>query len=133
MGRDHKIHPQMDDPLDGIRALVTGGSAGIGLATARRLVAGGARVAIASRDPAAAAADLGAQAVAVDLATPSGPADAVDAAAGAFGGLDVLVNNLGVARIATWHELTDDDWQDAWDTNVMGYVRAIRAALPHLR
>ena len=60
MGRDHKIHPQMDEPLNGIRALVTGGSAGIGLATARRLVAGGARVAIASRDPATAAAELGA-------------------------------------------------------------------------
>jgi NAD(P)-dependent dehydrogenase (short-subunit alcohol dehydrogenase family) len=123
----------MDEPLNGIRALVTGGSAGIGLATAHRLVAGGARVAIASRDPAAAAADLGAHAVAADLATPSGPGDAVDAAAGALGGLDVLVNNLGVAQIATWHELTDDDWQAAWDTNVMGYVRAIRAALPHLR
>jgi 3-oxoacyl-[acyl-carrier protein] reductase len=45
----------------------------------------------------------------------------------------VLVNNLGVARIATWYEVTDADWQAAWDTNVMSYVRAIRAALPHLR
>ena len=48
-------------------------------------------------------------------------------------GLDVLVNNLGVARIATWYELADAEWQAAWDTNVMSYVRAIRAALPHLR
>jgi NAD(P)-dependent dehydrogenase (short-subunit alcohol dehydrogenase family) len=132
MGRDHKIHPQMDQPLDGIRALVTGGSAGIGLATAGRLAAGGARVAIASRDPGAAAAKLGVHAVTADLATSSGPADAVAAAGDALGGLDVLVNNLGVARIATWHELTDDDWQAAWNTNVMSYVRAIRAALPLL-
>ena len=81
----------------------------------------------------AAAAELGAHAVAGRSRDASGPADAVDAAAGAFGGLDVLVNNLGVARIATWSRLTDADWQAAWDTNVMGYVRAIRAALPHLR
>ena len=119
--------------LDGIRALVTGGSAGIGLATASHLVAGGARVAIASRDPAAAASEIGALAVAADLATEVGPADAVAEAARGLGGLDVLVNNLGVARIATWYEVTDADWQAAWDTNVMSYVRAIRAALPHLR
>jgi len=119
--------------LDGIRALVTGGSAGIGLATANHLVAGGARVAIASRDPAAAAWEIGALAVAADLATEIGPADAVAEAARGLGGLDVLVNNLGVARIATWYEVTDADWQAAWDTNVMSYVRAIRAALPHLR
>jgi NAD(P)-dependent dehydrogenase (short-subunit alcohol dehydrogenase family) len=123
----------MNQRLDEIRALVTGGSAGIGLATARRLVAGGARVAVASRDPSTAASELGAHAVPVDLATASGPADAVAAAADALGGLDVLVNNLGVARIAAWHELTDEHWQAAWDTNVMSYVRAIRAALPHLR
>ena len=119
--------------LDGIRALVTGGSAGIGLATANHLVAGGARVAIASRDPAAAASEIGALAVAADLATEVGPADAVAEAARGLGGLDVLVNNVGVARIATWYEVTDADWQAAWDTNVMSYVRAIRAALPHLR
>ncbi len=119
--------------LDGIRALVTGGSAGIGLAAANHLVAGGARVAIASRDPADAASEIGALAVAADLATDIGPADAVAEAARGLGGLDVLVNNLGVARIATWYEVTDAEWQAAWDTNVMSYVRAIRAALPHLR
>lgn len=119
--------------LDGIRALVTGGSAGIGLATARCLVAGGAEVAIASRDPSTAAAEVGAAAVPADLATEAGPADAVAGAVRALAGLDVLVNNLGVARIATWYELADADWQAAWDTNVMSYVRTIRAALPHLR
>jgi NAD(P)-dependent dehydrogenase (short-subunit alcohol dehydrogenase family) len=123
----------MDQRLDGIRALVTGGSAGIGLATARRLVAGGARVAIASRDPSGAAAEIGAHAVPGDLTTASGPGNAVAGAASALGGLDVLVNNLGVARIATWYDLPDEDWQAAWNTNVMSYVRAIRAALPHLR
>jgi NAD(P)-dependent dehydrogenase (short-subunit alcohol dehydrogenase family) len=123
----------MTQRLDGIRALVTGGSAGIGLAAARALLAGGAAVAIASRDPAAAAAEIGAHAVAADLATPAGPDEAVSGAAEALGGLDVLVNNVGVARIADWHEVTDGEWQAAWETNVMSSVRAIRAALPHLR
>jgi 3-oxoacyl-[acyl-carrier protein] reductase len=132
MGADHKIRHQMTQRLDGIRALVTGASAGIGLAAARALLARGATVAIASRDPAAAAAEIGAHPVAVDLSTPLGPAEAVEAAARALGGLDVLVNNIGVARIADWHEVTDAEWQAAWDTNVMSYVRAIRAALPHL-
>jgi NAD(P)-dependent dehydrogenase (short-subunit alcohol dehydrogenase family) len=123
----------MTQPLDGIRALVTGGSAGIGLASARALLAGGARVAVSARDPARAAAETGAHAVAADLATAGGPEAAVAAAVAALGGLDVLVNNIGVARIADWHEVTDAEWQAAWDTNVMSYVRTIRAALPHLK
>jgi 3-oxoacyl-[acyl-carrier protein] reductase len=123
----------MTQRLDGIRALVTGGSAGIGLAAARALIAGGARVAIASRDPAASAAEIGAHPVTADLATAGGPGAAVAAAAAEMDGLDVLVNNVGVARIADWHEVEDAEWQSAWDTNVMSYVRAIRAALPHLR
>ncbi|HYX83437.1 MAG TPA: SDR family oxidoreductase [Gaiellales bacterium] len=123
----------MDLRLDGIRALVTGGSAGIGLAVARRLAEDGARVAIASREPTRAAAEVGAAAIAADLATPEGPAAAVAGAAATLGGLDVLVNNLGVSRIAAWNELADEDWQRAWDVNVMSAVRAIRAALPHLR
>jgi 3-oxoacyl-[acyl-carrier protein] reductase len=123
----------MTQPLDGLRALVTGGSAGIGLAAARSLLAGGAAVAVASRDPNAAAAEIGAHAVAADLATAAGPQEAVAGAVAALGGLDVLVNNVGVARIADWHEVEDSEWQSAWDTNVMSYVRTIRAALPHLR
>jgi 3-oxoacyl-[acyl-carrier protein] reductase len=122
----------MTQRLDGIRALVTGGSAGIGLAAARVMIAEGASVAIASRDPAAAAAEIGAHPVVADLSTPSGADEAVAGAVGALGGLDVLVNNVGVARIAEWHEVADAEWQAAWDTNVMSYVRAIRAALPHL-
>jgi NAD(P)-dependent dehydrogenase (short-subunit alcohol dehydrogenase family) len=123
----------MTQRLDGIRALVTGGSAGIGLAAARALLAGGAVVAVASRDPRAAAAEIGAHPVAADLATAAGPDQAVTGTVAALGGLDVLVNNIGVADIAEWHEVTDDEWQAAWDTNVMSYVRTIRSALPHLR
>ena len=51
----------------------------------------------------------------------------------ALGGLDVLVNNVGFAVHARFEEVADADWDAMWNLNVMGYVRAIRAALPHLR
>ena len=123
----------MDLELEGIRALVTGGSAGIGKETARLLAAEGAKVAIASRNPDAAAAELGAEPVAADLSTAGGPDEAVAGAVAALGGLDVLVNNVGVTRITSFEQATDDDWQNAWDANVMSYVRCTRAALPDLR
>jgi NAD(P)-dependent dehydrogenase (short-subunit alcohol dehydrogenase family) len=123
----------MDLQLRDLRVLVTGGSAGIGLETARQLAAEGARVAIASRRPDEAAQELGAAAVAADLATADGAEEAIAGAVSALGGLDVLVNNVGVSRIVTFEQATDEDWQEAWDANVMSYVRCIRAALPDLR
>jgi len=124
---------QMDLQLRDLRVLVTGGSAGIGLATAELLIAEGARVAIASRSPEREAERIGAIAIAVDLATAGGCTTAVDEAVAALGGLDVLVNNVGVAQIRTLDQVDDAQWQAAWDTNVMSCVRCIRAALPHLR
>ena len=50
-----------------------------------------------------------------------------------LGRLDVLVNNVGVARQARFEEVPDEEWDEYWQLNVMSYVRAIRAALPHLR
>jgi NAD(P)-dependent dehydrogenase (short-subunit alcohol dehydrogenase family) len=123
----------VDLGLVGTRVLVTGGSAGIGRAAAEVLLDEGARVAIAARQPAEVARAIGAVPVACDLATAAGPGDAVHAAVTALGGLDVLVNNVGVATIARFEEVADDDWQHAWDVNVMSFVRAIRAALPELR
>jgi NAD(P)-dependent dehydrogenase (short-subunit alcohol dehydrogenase family) len=123
----------MDLELTDLRALVTGASDGIGLETARLLRAEGAAVAIASRDPTAAAKALGAAAVAVDLSRPAAGDQAVAGAVEALGGLDLLVNNVGTSSIATFEQLTDDDWQDAWTLNVMSHVRCIRAALPALR
>jgi len=122
----------MELGLTDLRVLVTGGSAGIGLATAELFAAEGARVAIAARAPGEAAERLGGTGVAADLATAEGCEAAVAGAVDALGGLDVLVNNAGGARIATFEDTDDAAWQAAWDLNVMGYVRTIRAALPHL-
>jgi len=127
--------------LGGVVAVVTGASKGIGLATTRTLLAEGASVVAASRrlSPelrALAGATL--VHVPVDLATPDGPARAVDTAVEVFGGLDVLVNNAGgpppgvrMPRFS-FGELTDDDWLAMLDFNLLATVRAVRAALPHL-
>jgi NAD(P)-dependent dehydrogenase (short-subunit alcohol dehydrogenase family) len=121
----------MDLELAGLRALVTGGSAGIGLATAELLAAEGADVAVASRNPETGVA--GVVGVRADLATADGALEAVAGAVAALGGLDILVNNVGVAHISQFDAVTDDEWQVAWDTNLMSYVRCIRAAIPDLR
>ena len=68
-----------------------------------------------------------------DLEVAGEPERAVAEAAAALGGLDVLVNNAGIARQARFEDVGDDEWDAYWQLNVMSYVRTIRAALPHLR
>jgi NAD(P)-dependent dehydrogenase (short-subunit alcohol dehydrogenase family) len=111
--------------------LVTGSTRGIGLETARLLVAEGARVVTCGQGGAPAIGE--AAHVAADLARAGEPERVVSEAVSALGGLDVLVNNVGVARIARFEEVPDDEWDAYWQLNVMSYVRAIRAALPALR
>jgi NAD(P)-dependent dehydrogenase (short-subunit alcohol dehydrogenase family) len=121
----------MDLGLSGKACVVTGSTGGIGLETARLLVAEGARVVTSGRSgPPGIGETLHVQG---DLAEPGAPAHVVDAAVVAFGGLDVLVNNVGFAVQARFEDVPDAEWESMWQLNVMSYVRAIRAALPHLR
>jgi 3-oxoacyl-[acyl-carrier protein] reductase len=121
----------MDLGLSAKRCVVTGSTGGIGLETAKLLVAEGARVVTCGRSEAPEVGE--AVHVRADLSEPGAPAHLVDAAVAALGGLDLLVNNVGVAVQARFEEVPDEDWDRMWQLNVMSYVRAIRAALPHLR
>jgi NAD(P)-dependent dehydrogenase (short-subunit alcohol dehydrogenase family) len=128
----------MDLGLSGKVAVVTGASKGIGLAVVRALAAEGASVVAGARGGSAELSALAASApvrpVAVDLTTPDGPDRLVAEAVSAFGGVDVLVNNVGAVRprLDGFLALTDADWEWALGINLMPAVRATRAALPHL-
>ncbi|MGW6963288.1 SDR family NAD(P)-dependent oxidoreductase [Streptomyces zaomyceticus] len=118
-------------PLAGLRAVVTGGSSGIGLAVARLLDARGAAVAVLDLDPSATPAPL--IALRADVADDTSVREAVAAAAAALGGIDILVNNAGIGAAGTVEDNPDDQWHAVLDVNLLGVVRTTRAALPHLR
>ena len=121
----------MDMGLARRACLVTGSTAGIGLATARELVQEGARVVTCGRRE---APQIGETAhIVVDLSLASEPARLVGEAAAILGGLDVLVNNVGIARQARFEDIDDEEWEAYFQLNLMSYIRAIRAALPFLR
>jgi NAD(P)-dependent dehydrogenase (short-subunit alcohol dehydrogenase family) len=128
--------------LTGKAAVVTGGSRGIGLATARALVSRGASVAITGTSDetlSAACRDLERDAAGrvlalrADVRSAPDMHAAFDAAVSRFGGLDALVNNAGVGLFRAVSEMTDEEWRRLFDTNVTGVFNATRAALPHLR
>ena len=140
----------MDLQLDGKIAVITGSSRGLGFASARSLVAEGARVCICARgaerlaDAVAelrgAAALRGAVAaegavigVEADLSTEAGVARVIDGAVQAFGSLDILVNNVGKAGGGDITETSDAEWQAALDLTLHPAIRASRLAAPHLR
>ena len=121
----------MDLGLRGTVCLVSGSTGGIGLEVARLLVAEGARVTTCGRSgPPGIGESLH---VVADLSEPGAPETVVHAVVEAFGGLGVLVNNVGYAVQARFEDVPDEDWDSMWQLNVMSYVRAIRAALPALR
>ncbi|MEO6350942.1 MAG: SDR family oxidoreductase [Candidatus Limnocylindrales bacterium] len=126
----------MDLGLEGARALVTGGSAGLGAAVARALAAEGARVAVAARDSDRLrdlTTSISASSIPTDLSTADGPLAAVDAAVAELGGLDVLLVNSGGPPPGTFDTLDDAAWQKAIDGTLWSTLRLLRAALPHLR
>jgi 3-oxoacyl-[acyl-carrier protein] reductase len=117
--------------------VVTGSTGGIGLATARMLAAEGAKVVVCGRGPARvqqAREDIDAAlGVVCDLAEPGAPEELIGQATQALGSVDCLVNNVGVAYQAGFDELTDRQWDEMWQLNVMSFVRAIRAVLSQMR
>jgi NAD(P)-dependent dehydrogenase (short-subunit alcohol dehydrogenase family) len=115
--------------FDGIRAIVTGGASGIGLATAQLLTERGA--AVACLDLAGPPEPL--YGVRADVRDDAQVRTAVGEAVEHLGGLDVLVNNAGIGAQGTVEDNDDAEWRRVFDVNVFGMVRTARAALPHLR
>jgi 3-oxoacyl-[acyl-carrier protein] reductase len=119
--------------LNGSTAVVTGGSRGIGLAIARALAEGGARVAVLGRNGARAeeaARDLpgsGHLGMACDVADPEAARAAVTAVEEAFGDVAILVNNAGITRDNILLRLKDEDWDEVLDTNLKGAFNMTRA------
>jgi 3-oxoacyl-[acyl-carrier protein] reductase len=133
----------MDLGLKDKVALITGSSRGLGLASARSLAVEGCRVMVtargadalqkAARDLKAIAGDDSVSSYAGDLATEEGVTHAVESTVREFGGLDILVNNMGLARGGDLLQTTDSEWQEAIDQTLMPAIRASRLTVPHLR
>ena len=116
----------MELGLQGKVCVVTGSTSGIGLEIALQLQAERAVVVTSGRR----AEGIGELHVAADLSLPGEPERVVGAAHERFGQLDCLVNNVGGTAIRRLDELTDDDWQQSFELNLMSAVRATRAAVP---
>lgn len=117
--------------LDGKIAAITGGSRGIGRATAELFIAAGAKVIILDRDQTSAeetAAAIGATPVTVDVADEQAVTSAFNAIATQFGQLDILVNNAGCAIRRPTVELSLEDWQRVIDVNMTGVFLCAQAA-----
>ncbi len=129
----------MDLKLTGKRALVTGSTKGIGLAIARGLAGEGARVIVTGRSDGAVSEaidfirasypDAVLDGFAGDLATAAGAAELVQR----FPGVEILVNNLGIYAPKPFEEISDEEWQEMFEVNVMSAVRLSRAYLPAMK
>jgi 3-oxoacyl-[acyl-carrier protein] reductase len=134
----------MDLALAGNVAIVTGSSRGLGLASATALAREGCRVTLCARTAGRldeAAAEVGAAcgdparvfAVQADVAAPEGVAALIERTVAQFGGLDILVNNVGLARGGDLLATTEAEWQEAIDQTLMPAVRASKLAVPHMK
>lgn len=134
----------MDLGLDGKVAVITGSSRGLGFASARALAAEGCRVTICARGRERLAAarkemesEFGGEgriaAIEADLSTAAGAEAVIEGTVGAFGRLDILVNNVGLARGAGIVDTSDEEWQEALDQTLFPAIRASRLAVPHMK
>ena len=110
--------------------VVTGSTGGIGLATARMLAEEGAQVVTSGRSEAPGVGE--ALHVVGDLSDPEAPAELIRRAT-ELGPVACLVNNVGLAYQTDFDALTDAQWDEMWQLNVMSYIRTIRSVLPELR
>ena len=126
----------MDLGLRELICVVTGSTGGIGREAARLLCEEGARVVITGRDAERleqTRVEIGAElGVVADLTEPEAPGTMI-AEAERLGPIAVLVNNVGVAYQTGFEDVSDRQWDEMWQLNVMSYVRAIRAVLPGMR
>ncbi|MEU4827676.1 SDR family oxidoreductase [Actinomadura sp. NPDC023710] len=130
----------MDLQLSGKTAVVTGGSKGTGLAVVRVLLDEGMRVVAASRRPTPELKETGAAHVAVDLTTAEGATALIEHATAELGGIDVLVNNVGIGdtddlikgAVNNLLDLPDEAWRQTFDLHFYSALRVTRAALPSL-
>lgn len=127
--------------LKGRRAMVTGGSRGIGAAIARRLADEGAKVCITFRTELVLAGGVVAEvraaggeayAVQVDVRDRASVSSGLAEASGLMGGIDILVLNAGVNAPNDFDRLTDDGWHEILDVNLIGAFRCAQEALPYL-
>jgi len=117
--------------FEGLRLVVTGGASGIGYAVASAAMERGAAVTVLDLDPST--APDGAIAQHADVADDFSVTDAIQRAAEAMGGIDVVVNNAGIGAQGTVETNPLDEWRRVFEVNVLGMVRVTRAALPYLR
>lgn len=132
----------MDLQLGGRTAVITGASAGIGLATAHALAEEGCRIAIVAREPerlARMAEEVRRRhqaqvlPISADLSSLQGVEKAIDEALAGLGRIDVLVNNAGSIRAGAFLDIPDAQWMEDWNLKVLGYVRAARRVFPIMR
>jgi 3-oxoacyl-[acyl-carrier protein] reductase len=138
------IEQLMDLGLRNKVAVVTGSSRGLGLAIARALASEGCLLCLCGRTEATleqARRDIALRAVAAerviaiaaDVSTPDGVKSVIDGALATFGGIDILVNNVGLARGATITDTSDAEWQEAVDQTLFPAIRASRLVVPHMK
>src|SRR5262245_44158176 len=134
----------MDLGLTGKVALITGSSKGLGLASARALVTEGCRVCLCARTEgplrdaarglsALAVGDDRVLAVVADVSVHDEVRRIVDRTVDTYGGLDILINNVGVGKGGGLLEATDEEWQEAYDQTLLPAVRVSRLAVPHMQ